>query len=31
MIQRYQTQPTFESLALKLEGRGCYDSESKNI
>lgn len=31
MIQRYQTQPTFESLALKLEGRGCYDGENRSI
>lgn len=31
MIQRYQTQPTFESLALKLEGRGCYDGENKSV
>lgn len=31
MIQRYQTQPTFESLALKLEGRGCYDGENRSV
>lgn len=31
MIQRFQTQPTFESLALKLEGRDSYDGENKSI
>lgn len=31
MIQRYQTQPTFESLALKLEGRGSYDGENRIV
>lgn len=31
MIQRYQTQPTFESLALKLERRGCYDGETRSV